>query len=154
MKALLTIIFCIVVSLSYVNGRPGQHRRAFIGVVRAFNELCGNTTGIDPDSCIAELETEDKTAWDDCLTAGNFTDNSGLLTAICQNRSNFRKMRRCILTAATTNWESERGRITSEIISLRGRERRTKRRQMRNDYFSAKITAANNAQKCVTALGA
>ncbi|XP_076335327.1 uncharacterized protein LOC143238726 [Tachypleus tridentatus] len=154
MKALLTTIFIIVVFSSYVNGSRGQHRRALIGVVGAFDTLCGNTTGINPDSCIDMLEAEDKTAWDGCLTTENFTDNSGFLTAICQNRTNFRRMRRCVRRAARTNWRNERSRIRSATRSLRGRNRIIQRRLMRQTYFSAKITAATNAEGCVLALGA
>ncbi|XP_076334910.1 uncharacterized protein LOC143238509 [Tachypleus tridentatus] len=155
MKGSIVTIVCVVVLLNYVNGqnaRQGQHRRSLRRVIRAFNGLCGNTTGLNLDMCIDMLEPEDKAAWDNCLTTENFVDNNNLLTAICASRRNFRRMRNCLLRAARINWRNEWSNIRTITRFLRRRERRILRLQMRNEYFLPKITAANNATVCLTIL--
>ncbi|XP_022257655.1 uncharacterized protein LOC111089435 [Limulus polyphemus] len=150
-----SVVFNVLVLITYVNSQnsnPGQHRRALVNVIRAFSGLCANTTGLNLDSCIMMLEAEDGTEWNSCLTTGGFTDNAGFLTAACDAQRNIRTMIACVRSAARTNWRNERRRIITATRSLRPRQRRTQRRQMRNDYFSPKITAANNAQACLTVL--
>ncbi|XP_013788193.1 uncharacterized protein LOC106472076 [Limulus polyphemus] len=155
MKGLIAAIVCVVILLIFVNGqnvRPGNHRRALRRVIRAFNGLCGNTTGLDLNSCIDLLESQDKTNWDGCLDTENFTDNNALLTAICQSRRNFRKMRNCLLAAAIRSWRNEWNEIRTTTRVLRGAQRRILRRQLRNEILSSRVGAANNATACLTTL--
>ncbi|XP_076336478.1 uncharacterized protein LOC143239365 [Tachypleus tridentatus] len=155
MKSCTFVVVWIIILLSSVNSQNsnfGQHRRALINVIRAFSGLCVNATGLNLDGCVGLLEAEDRTEWNSCLTLGSFTDNAGFLTAVCQAQRNIRTMRVCVIGATRTNWRNRNRQIITATRSLRPRQRRLQRRQMRNDYLSPKISAANNAQACLTAL--